>query len=178
MRILGIDPGTNLLGMAVLEEDRSNSNGIILVASGLLDLRKESRKQVDKIVFSEVRKAIQDWAIEELAIEDQFIGVNPRSGMAVAKAKNAAILAAQMANIPHFEYSPTTVKHSATGAGNADKECVSQIVCSILGIKKKPSHYDETDAMAVAICHLNKCRAYELSKRVEASPIAIEMKWR
>ena len=153
MRILGIDPGTYLMGLAVLEEN--NRGEISLIASGVLDLRKEERKKVDKIIFQSVAQAIKDYSPDAMAIEDQFIGVNPRAGLTIAKAKNAAILAAQMANLPYQEYSPSQVKLAATGQGNATKEAVAVMVCSLLKIQS-PKHFDETDAMAVALCGLNR----------------------
>jgi len=159
MKVLGIDPGTNLLGMGIIEEDRK---GMRCVAAGLLDLRKQDRKKVGQVIYQAISFVIAEYHPDALAIEDQFIGVNPRSGLKVNEAKMAAILAAQMAGIPHYEYAPAAVKKSACGCGNADKEYVAKVVCGILKLADRPKYFDVTDALAVAICHLNKARVPQI----------------
>lgn len=155
MRILGVDPGTNLLGLGLIDEV-NHGNGFTLVEMRILDLKKIERKKVGAIILKEVSEFIEEYKPDCMAIEDQFIGINLRSGLKVNEAKMSAILAAQLASLPYYEYSPTTVKKSATGNGNADKEYVATIVCGILEITKKPEYYDVTDALAVAICHANR----------------------
>lgn len=149
--ILGIDPGTNFMGLGVLGVCRNN---LAVVAMDVLKLQKLSNQALKlKSIFETVLRNIDTYHPDELAIESPFFGKNVQSMLKLGRAQGVAIAAALYRDIPVFEYSPRKVKQSITGKGGASKEQVAAMLYRILNIDGLPDDLDITDALAVALCH-------------------------
>ena len=149
--ILGIDPGTLLMGYGIIEVF---SNRILLKEMDVLKLSgKNDNHQRLQLIHAKVIGLINQYQPQEFAIEAPFFGKNVQSMLKLGRAQGVAIAAAMSANLVVTEYSPKKVKQSITGNGNADKEQVWKMLQQILLIEKKPRHFDATDALAVALCH-------------------------
>lgn len=155
MRVLGVDPGTVVCGYGVVEKKGKHLH---LIEYGVIEARK---KHDDipmrlKVIFERLQQVIERSKPDELAIETIFYSKNVSSILKLAHARSAAILAAVLAQVPTSEYSPRTVKHSVTGKGSASKEQVQFMIKTLLHIQETPEFFDATDALALAICHLNQ----------------------
>ncbi len=151
MIILGVDPGTNLTGFGIIRQD---GNSFALIQNGLIKLSSYNSLP-DKlvIIYDELLKIIKLYKPDEFALETAFYGKNVQSAMKIGYARGAAILAAAHCKIPMSEYSPREIKKSVVGKGAASKEQVSYMIKTILFIKEKKMKFDESDALAVALCH-------------------------
>ena len=149
--ILGIDPGTQLMGYALL---KVQGNTITVLQMDVLKLttHKDIYVRLEKI-HSKVAALIKEYKPETFAIEAPFFGKNVQSMLKLGRAQGVAIAAAMQAGLTVTEYSPKKIKQSITGNGNADKDQVWKMLQKILCIAEKPQHYDATDALAVALCH-------------------------
>jgi crossover junction endodeoxyribonuclease RuvC len=149
--ILGIDPGTQLMGFALLRVQRNQPQVILM---DVLKLTKEKDIYARlNLIHSKVCELIRLYQPSTFAIEAPFFGKNVQSMLKLGRAQGVAIAAAMQANILVTEYSPKKVKQSITGNGNADKDQVWRMLQTILSIEKKPQYFDATDALAVALCH-------------------------
>lgn len=149
--ILGIDPGTNNMGIGIVG---LRGNTLHLVAMDVLKLSKVNGHALKlKMIFETVLRNIDHFKPDELAIESPFYGKNIQSMLKLGRAQGVAIAAALYRNIPVFEYSPRKIKQSITGKGAASKEQVAAMLYNILQIEGVPDNLDITDALAVAICH-------------------------
>ena len=151
MIILGVDPGTNFTGFGIINYKKNNFNrithGIIKLSSSRpLTLRLE-------IIYNELDKLIKLYKPDEFAIETAFYGKNVQSAMKIGYARGVSILAAVHNKIPVSEYSPREVKKSIVGNGAASKEQVWFMIKTLLEIKSIKMKYDESDALAIALCH-------------------------
>ncbi len=151
MKILGIDPGTNVLGYAILDVQ---GNKVRLDTSGVLDLRKEKDvfEKLNKI-FSFVSGLFKEFDIEQAAIESPFYGKNIQVMLKLGRAQGVAIAAVLQHNVPIYEYAPRKVKIAVTGNGNASKQQVARMLENILKVRFEGKKFDETDAVAIALCH-------------------------
>lgn len=149
--ILGIDPGTMILGYGVILVDRRK---VHFVDMGVLDLRKE-KDHFAKLntIFTEVSALIRRYSPDDVAVEAPFYGKNPQVMLKLGRAQGAAISAAIASNLPIFEYAPRKVKMAVTGQGGASKEQVALILSRTLGVDLQPGFLDATDALAIAMCH-------------------------
>lgn len=165
--ILGIDPGTNILGYGIIHQQGS---GIKLLAMDVLRLEKE-RDQALKLkkIFETVVLLIEKHRPDELAIEAPFFGKNVQSMLKLGRAQGVAIAAALSRDLPVFEYEPRRIKQSVTGKGAASKEQVAGMLQRILGFKEIPKHLDATDAVAVAVCHYFQRNALKGEKKQYSS---------
>ena len=154
MIILGIDPGTLKTGYGIVEL----SNGKIkLLASGVIENRRMKSLPLRlKFIYDEITRLIDEFLPDELSIESAFYGKNVQSALKIGHARGVSILAAINKQIPTYEYSPREIKKSVVGNGAASKQQVMYMVNQILQLKKKKKNFDETDAIAVALCHLQK----------------------
>ncbi len=149
--ILGVDPGTLLMGFGIIEVTHKK---IHLKKMDVLKLSaKKDHYERLQLIHLTIAELISTYQPHEFAIEAPFFGKNVQSMLKLGRAQGVAIAAAMSCNLPVTEYSPKKVKQSITGNGNADKEQVWQMLQRILLLEKKPKHYDATDALAVAICH-------------------------
>lgn len=149
--ILGIDPGTLLMGYGIIE---ISSNVIFLKEMSVLKLsgKKDNYTRL-QLIHKKIEDLIVKYEPHEFAIEAPFFGKNVQSMLKLGRAQGVAIAAAISAGLPVTEYSPKKIKQSITGNGNADKEQVWKMLQHILALKEMPQYFDATDALAVAICH-------------------------
>jgi crossover junction endodeoxyribonuclease RuvC len=149
--ILGIDPGTNLLGYGVISVD---SQGPHFVDMGVFDLRK-IKDPYEKLanINAGIEELIATYQPDEVAIESPFYGKNAQVILKLGRAQGAAIIAAVRQGIPVTEYAPRKAKIAICGNGSASKEQVSTMIQKSLGVVLSPKHLDATDALAIALCH-------------------------
>ncbi len=149
--ILGIDPGTNNMGIGVLGINKGKASVIAMDVLKLDKLPDHALKL--KKIFETVLRNIDAFHPDELAIESQFFGKNVQSMLKLGRAQGVAIAAALFRDIPIFEYSPRKIKQAITGKGSASKEQVAAMLHHILNITDAPDNFDATDALAAALCH-------------------------
>jgi len=151
--ILGIDPGTTVMGYGVLEVV---GNRVKYVALGIINLKSIRNHYLTlKKVFEEVTFLIEKYLPDELAIEAPFFAKNVQSMLKLGRSQGVAITAAITHDIPIAEYAPLKIKMSITGQGRASKEQVAAMLCKILKIPESdlPKELDATDGLAAAYCH-------------------------
>ena len=150
--ILGIDPGTLLMGYSLIEV---NGNHVRLLEMNVLKLSARRLNGYEKLqqIHKKVNQLIESFDPNEFAIEAPFFGKNVQSMLKLGRAQGVAIATAIHAGIPVTEYSPRKIKQSITGNGNADKEQVWKMLQHLLQIRNDIVHYDASDALAVAVCH-------------------------
>lgn len=151
MRIIGIDPGTNLLGFGVIDVVRGEP---VLVDMDVLDLRKEADAYVKlQRICLEIGRVCDTYRPDVMALESPFLGKNAQVIFKLGRAQGAAIIAAVSRGIAVHEYAPRKAKVAITGNGSASKEQVANMISRLLKVELNPSHLDATDAVAIALCH-------------------------
>ncbi len=149
--ILGIDPGTTVMGFGVLAVE---GHEVRLLEAGAIRFQAGDDHTLKlRAIFRSTTEIIDRHLPDELAIEAQFFGKNVQSMLKLGRAQGVAIAAALQRDLSVAEYAPKRVKQSVTGNGNAAKEQVAAMLLSILRLRELPSSTDATDAVAVAICH-------------------------
>ena len=149
--ILGIDPGTTVMGFGLV---RTEGSFIQLLDVGVLKLHKiDDHAGKLASIFTELIRLIDKHHPDELAIEAPFYGKNVQSMLKLGRAQGVAIAAALSRQIPIVEYAPKKIKQSITGNGNASKEQVAAMLDTLLKAKVSTEKLDATDALAVAVCH-------------------------
>lgn len=149
--ILGIDPGTNVMGYGVILTEGKKFK---LLQFGVIQLKKyETHELKLKKIFERICGILDEFAPDSMALEAPFYGANVQSMLKLGRAQGVAMAAALSKEIPITEYSPKKVKQSVTGNGNASKEQVAAMLQTLLGIEELPKLFDATDALAVALCH-------------------------
>ena len=149
--ILGIDPGTNILGFGIIRVD---SHGPQYVDMGVFDLRK-IKDPFEKLanIFAGVSELIDEHHPDELAVESPFYGKNAQVILKLGRAQGAALTAAVMKGIQVAEYAPRKAKIAICGNGAASKEQVAMMIQKTLKVELDPKYLDATDALAIALCH-------------------------
>lgn len=151
VRILGIDPGTNVLGYAVIQ---ANGQQFGLTVMGVLTMgHLGSPQEKLKSIFERVQELIDHYEPEEMAIEAPFYGNNAQSMLKLGRAQGVAIAAAMTKGLTIAEYMPKRIKQSVTGNGNASKEQVAAMLAHLLKTPLDNRFLDATDALATAVCH-------------------------
>lgn len=149
--ILGIDPGTNIMGYGIIRVEGSK---LFLESMGIVDLHKLTDPMTKlNHIFERTTALIDGFKPDELAIEAPFFGKNVQSMLKLGRAQGVCIAAAMQRGMLCHEYSPRKIKQSITGRGAASKEQVAGILQSMLHIPQMPSKLDATDGLAVAVCH-------------------------
>lgn len=150
-KILGIDPGTNILGYGVICVD---NKGPHYVDMGVFDLRK-IKDPFEKLanIFAGVTELLEIHNPDELAVESPFYGKNAQVILKLGRAQGAALTAAVMKGIPVAEYAPRKAKIAICGNGAASKEQVAMMIQKTLKVELDPKYLDATDALAIALCH-------------------------
>lgn len=149
--ILGIDPGTNIMGYGLIKQSGKQMQ---LISLGVLQLSKyENHPMKLRKIFQRTLSLIDEYKPDELAIEAPFYGKNVQSMLKLGRAQGVAMASALYRDIPIFEYSPKKIKQSITGNGNASKEQVAAMLSAFLSIAQSPKYLDATDGLAVAVCH-------------------------
>ncbi|MCX7798229.1 MAG: crossover junction endodeoxyribonuclease RuvC [Melioribacter sp.] len=162
MRILGVDPGTITTGYGIIDFD---DNEVSYVTSGVIEIHATENfgLRLEKI-YSELSKIIKKYKPSEFALETAFYGKNVQSALKIGYARGVSLLVAVHNNLIVKEYSPKEVKKSVVGKGSSTKEQVQYMIKKICVIKKTKMKFDESDALAVAVCHAFK-KANSYSKR-------------
>jgi crossover junction endodeoxyribonuclease RuvC len=156
MIVLGVDPGTLATGYGVLE----GSGGTCRVLEYGAVMNKSNRAMALRLkeIYTRLTSVIEKFHPDELAIETAFYGKNAQSALKLGHARGVSILTAVMHEIPTTEYSPREVKKAVVGNGAASKEQVQAMVGRLLKLKSLPRQFDVSDALAVALCHLQRSR--------------------
>jgi crossover junction endodeoxyribonuclease RuvC len=152
-RILGIDPGSRVLGYAVVTSDGARLPRLGYVECGVVsaDPGLPIERRLAEIGEG-IRDVIHELGPDVVAIEDVFFGAGARSALALGQARGAALVMCGMAGLSVYAYPPAVVKQSVTGHGRATKEQVGHMVRSLLGLRRVPRP-DAADALAVAVAH-------------------------
>lgn len=149
--ILGLDPGTNIMGYGII---CIKGSSLSLLQYGVIHLNKYAGHELKlKKIFERVLNLVDEYHPDEVALEAPFFGKNVQSMLKLGRAQGVAMSAALYRAIPIVEYAPRKVKQSVTGNGNASKEQVARMLMTLLAIKELPKLLDATDALAVAVCH-------------------------
>lgn len=162
MRILGIDPGTATTGWAVVEEVKKNPR---LVACGCINTSKiktDAERLVE--IGHDIQKLLKKYKPAEAAIEDLFFFKNLKTAITVAQARGVILYEIKGNKLPLFSYTPLQVKQALTGYGRAEKKQIQIMVKNILKLKCVPKPDDAADAVAIAICHLNSRRTWNVER--------------
>jgi crossover junction endodeoxyribonuclease RuvC len=151
--ILGIDPGTNVMGYGIIH---IQGRSVKLLHMGTLHMEKlDDHGTKLKMIFDCVLNLIDTYKPDELAAEAPFFGKNVQSMLKLGRAQGVALAAALHRNLPVYEYSPRKIKQSITGKGAASKEQVAAMLQNLLKIAdaEMPKYLDATDGLAAAMCH-------------------------
>ena len=152
-RILGIDPGSLNTGLGIVE---ARGNRLTFVHCGVVRTHaKQTFPERLKTIHEGVTAAMEQFQPTAMAMEDIFFATNARSTIKLGQARGVILLAGAQAGLPIHEYSPLEVKQTLVGHGRADKKQVQSMVMHLLSLKTQPESLDASDALAVAICHLN-----------------------
>lgn len=149
--ILGIDPGTQIMGYGLILEKGSK---LTLLNLGVIKLQHLSTHALKlNHIFSRVSALVQEYKPDCMALEAPFYGKNIQVMLKLGRAQGVAMAAALQYDIPIFEYSPRKIKQSVTGNGSSSKEKVAAMLQQILKFKETPTFLDAIDGLAVAVCH-------------------------
>lgn len=160
--ILGIDPGTTIMGFGLIKVIRKKMQFMQL---NELKLSKYDDHYVRlKHIFERTVELIDSHHPDEIAIEAPFYGKNVQSMLKLGRAQGVAMAAGLSRQIPITEYSPKKIKMAITGNGNASKEQVAKMLQTTLGLKELPKNLDSTDGLAAAVCHFYNLGRVEVGK--------------
>ena len=149
--ILGIDPGTTIMGFGLIKVVNKQMHFMQL---NELHLRKfDDHYTKLKLIFDRTIELIDTYHPDEIAIEAPFYGKNVQSMLKLGRAQGVAMAAGLSRQVPITEYSPKKIKMAITGNGNASKEQVARMLQSTLQLKELPKNLDSTDGLAAAVCH-------------------------
>jgi crossover junction endodeoxyribonuclease RuvC len=149
--ILGIDPGTTIMGFGLIK--------VVGKKMEFLQLNELQLSKYDdhykrlKLIFERTIELIDTYHPDEIAIEAPFFGKNVQYMLKLGRAQGVAMAAGLSRDIPITEYAPKKIKMAITGNGNASKEQVAKMLQSVLGLKELPKNLDSTDGLAAAVCH-------------------------
>jgi len=156
LRVLGIDPGSRFMGYGVVEERRGR---LVHVGHGVIKVDPDDPLELRlKELHDSLLTALKLYKPQAVAVEGVFTFRNARSALILGHARGVALLAAAQAGLPVHEYAPARVKRSVGAGGSADKDAVGRMVCTFLELEEI-ERADASDALAVALCHLNQSRA-------------------
>jgi crossover junction endodeoxyribonuclease RuvC len=171
VRVLGVDPGLSRCGIGVVE---GSSRRPVAVKAGVIETspRDPIAKRLREL-YDDVVAVIAETAPDAVALERVFFNANVRTAMGVGQGAGIVLLAAEQAGIPVCEYTPTQVKASVAGSGDADKEQVAYMVRTLLRLAEIPRPADAADALALALTHLavggDRPEGGEMSPRLAAA---------
>lgn len=152
--ILGIDPGTLICGIGIISTNNFEKkliyfDTVINKSSTEMPLRLSN-------IYKKLNSVIKKFKPNEVALETAFYSKNAQSALKIGQVRGVAMLVAELNNLKLTEYSPREIKKSVVGTGSATKEQVQFMTMKILKLNTKPKYFDETDALAICICHANK----------------------
>ena len=152
MKIIGIDPGTGILGFGVIEASAGGS--LKLIDGGVIrTLPTDGDSHRLKTIFDELTGIIKEHEPEVMSVEKLFFAQNVTTAMTVAQARGVVLLCSEQSGLSVFEYTPLQIKQALTGYGRADKKQMQEMVRVVLRLKEIPKPDDCADALAAAICH-------------------------
>lgn len=160
MKILGIDPGTVIMGYGLIECEGSETALVDYGAITVPDKLKSGERL--NYLYKELLKVIKRHRPDMAAIESPFVAKNVRSALAIGRAQAIALLAAASQKIPTHEYSPAQVKLRVANYGTSSKEQVQEMVRLQLGLTEAPQPNDAADALAVALCHAQEMQINDI----------------
>ena len=175
--ILGIDPGTSVMGYGLIN---CQSQKIDLIQFGVIHLSKYSGHEVKlKKIYDRISELISEYLPDEVALEAPFYGKNVQSMLKLGRAQGVAMAPALNKEISVNTYAPRKVKQSVTGNGNASKEQVASMIQTLLKFDATPKLLDATDALAVAICHyFSSGTGRQTSRQVRTGSSQNTSKWK
>jgi len=160
--ILGIDPGTTIMGFGLI---RVINKEMQMLRMDELHLKKYPNHYVKlKLIFERTLEIIDNYNPDEIAIEAPFFGKNVQSMLKLGRAQGVAMAAGLSRQVPITEYSPKKIKMAITGNGNASKEQVAKMLKTTLKLKELPKNLDATDGLAAAVCHFYNSGKIETGK--------------
>jgi|TARA_B110000003_G_C16641558_1_gene530383 crossover junction endodeoxyribonuclease RuvC len=160
--ILGIDPGTTIMGFGLIKVVKKKMHFLQL---NELQLKKyEDHYLKLKLIFERTVELIDTYKPDHIAIEAPFFGKNVQSMLKLGRAQGVAMAAGLSREIPITEYSPKKIKMAITGNGNASKEQVAKMLQSLLNLKELPKNLDSTDGLAAAVCHFYNSGRVQIGK--------------
>ena len=160
--ILGIDPGTTIMGFGLIKVENKKMS---FIQMNELQLSKYKDHYVKlKMIFERTIELIDNYHPDEIAIEAPFFGKNVQSMLKLGRAQGVAMAAGLSREVPITEYLPKKIKMAITGNGNASKEQVARMLQSQLKIGKLPKNLDATDGLAAAVCHFYNSGKTEIGK--------------
>jgi crossover junction endodeoxyribonuclease RuvC len=149
--ILGVDPGTTIMGFGLIEV---KGNQMKFIQMNELQLTKIADPYLKlKMIYERTAELIDHYHPDEMALEAPFFGKNVQSMLKLGRAQGVAMAAGLSRQIPVTEYLPKKIKMAITGNGNASKEQVAKMLQGMLGLKQLPKNLDATDGLAAAVCH-------------------------
>ena len=160
--ILGIDPGTTIMGFGLIKVVKKKMHFLQL---NELQLKKYDDHYLKlKLIFERTVELIDTYKPDQIAIEAPFFGKNVQSMLKLGRAQGVAMAAGLSREIPITEYSPKKIKMAITGNGNASKEQVAKMLQSLLNLKELPKNLDSTDGLAAAVCHFYNSGRVQIGK--------------
>ncbi|WP_338826677.1 crossover junction endodeoxyribonuclease RuvC [Neomoorella thermoacetica] len=151
MLILGIDPGTAIVGYGLVEARAGQTRALVYDCIRTPAGEDPCRRLAT--IYAGIRELIERLQPETMAVEELFFNKNSKTALAVGQARGVILLAAAHTGLPVAEYTPLEVKQAVAGFGRAPKEQVQRMVQALLGLAEKPRPDDVADALAVAVCH-------------------------
>lgn len=180
MRIIGIDPGTLMTGIGIIECLPGGKDITLIHYDCISQKPAENLPNRLKKIYDLCLECIREFKPDEFAIETAFYGKNVQSTLKLGQARGVAIIAAVNHDLGISEYSPREVKKSVTGNGSSTKEHVRTIIKNILNLNTAPESIDSSDALAVAVCHYfnlsngmkssNGKKKYDWNKYINENP--------
>ena len=159
MKIIGIDPGYDRLGIAVIEKTKAGAGKeILLYSSCFKTSAKDTIYERFGLISKEISHVLDEYEPDAMALETLFIDTNKKTGMRVAEARGIIIIEGIKRKIPIHEYSPMSVKMAVTGDGTSDKARMTKMVKLLIKMSDKETIDDEYDAVAVALTHAATAR--------------------
>ena len=151
MRILGIDPGTEIIGFGIIDYDKRDTKTLDF---GCIRTHR-SIPPAERLhqIAQDIKILISKWKPKILAIEKVFFSKNIKTAMSVSEARGVILEKAIENNLKVYEYSPTEIKLSITGEGRADKKQIQKMIKILLSLQSEPASDDAADGLAVALCH-------------------------
>ena len=160
--ILGIDPGTTIMGFGLIKVVKKQMH--FMQMNELLLKKYEDHYVRLRLIFERTIELIDTYHPDEIAIEAPFFGKNVQSMLKLGRAQGVAMAAGLSRDIPITEYAPKKIKMAITGNGNASKEQVARMLQSTLGLKELPKNLDSTDGLAAAVCHFYNAGKVSIGK--------------
>lgn len=166
IRILGIDPGSQVTGYGVIEVSGTRAT---YVASGCVRTGNGNLPDRLKVIFQGIGEIVSIYQPHEMAVEQVFVHKNVDSALKLGQARGAAICACVMQELPVAEYTPREIKQAIVGTGNAAKEQVQHMVRMLLKLADLPQA-DAADALAVALCHSHTRQTLSRMETARSAP--------